>query len=447
MLKKCLKILSLFILVFCFVNCSKNEDNTNTPSIIQPEIEFVKTFGGSKNESAKAVIKTQDGGYTVFGYTQSTDGDITDKIEEGFDYWLLKFDAESSLQWQKTFGGSGDDRGSDIVQTADGGFAVFGFSQSNDGDITENAGASDFWILKLDASGNISWQKSFGFSGADDGISLIETSDNGYLITGVLDVTASGGLGNSKTFATKHAGGDYWAIKLNATGNKQWSKFYGGTFTDTPYDVIQTSDNGYILVGASDSNDVDISNNKGSYDFWVIKISETGTLQWEKSFGGSEIDEASGITNTNDGNYIIVGDTRSNDLNVSKNNGAADLWVIKISPLGELIWEKTFGGNSFDVARSITKTQDNGYLISGSSRSNNGDLSNNNGQNDAWVLKIDADANLKWQKTIGGTDIDFAFDVIELNDKSIIGVGETNSSDFDVKENKGFTDMLIFKIK
>lgn len=447
MLKKCLKILSLIILVFCFTNCSKNEDNTKTPSIIQPEIEFVKTYGGTKNESAKAVIKTQDGGYAVFGYTQSTDGDITDKFEEGFDYWLLKFDAKSSLQWQKTYGGSGDDRGSDIVQTADGGFAIFGFSQSNDSDVTENAGASDFWILKLDASGNISWQKTFGFSGADDGISIIETSDNGYLITGVLDVTASGGLGTSKTFATKHAGGDYWAIKLNATGNKQWSKFYGGTFTDTPNDVIQTSDNGYILVGSSDSDDVDISNNKGSYDFWVIKISETGTLQWEKSFGGSEIDEASGITNTNDGNYIIVGDTRSNDINVSKNNGAADLWVIKISPLGELIWEKTFGGNSFDVARSITKTQDNGYLISGSSRSSNGDVSNNNGQNDAWILKIDADANLKWQKTIGGTDIDFAFDVIELNDQSIIGVGETNSSDFDVTENKGFTDILIFKIK
>ena len=447
MLKKCLKILSLFILVFCFSNCSKNEGNTNTPSIIQPEIEFVKTFGGSKNESAKAVIKTQDGGYTVFGYTQSTDGDIINKLDDGFDYWLLKFDEENNLQWQKTLGGSGDDRGSDIVQTADGGFAIFGFSQSNDGDVTENAGASDFWILKLDASGNISWQKSFGFSGADDGISIIETNDNGYLITGVLDVTASGGLGTSKTFATKHAGGDYWAIKLNATGDKQWSKFYGGTFTDTPNDVIQTSDNGYILVGSSDSDDVDISNNKGSYDFWAIKISETGTLQWEKSFGGSEIDEASGITNTNDGNYIIVGDTRSNDINVSKNNGAADLWVIKISPLGELIWEKTFGGNSFDVARSITKTQDNGYLISGSSRSSNGDVSNNNGQNDAWILKIDADANLQWQKTIGGTDIDFAFDVIELNDKSIIGVGETNSSDFDVLENKGFTDILIFKIK
>lgn len=447
MLKKNLKILYLLTIAFFFANCSKNENDTKEIIPFQPEIEFIKSYGGSKNESAKTVVKTPDNGYAVFGYTQSDDGDVTNKQNGLFDYWLLKFDTANNLQWQKTFGGSDDDRGTDIIQTVDGGFAIFGFSQSADGDVTENAGASDFWILKLDGSGNISWQKSFGFSGADDGISIIQTNDNGFLITGTLDVTASGGLGNSKSFAKKHVGGDYWAIKLNATGNKQWSKFYGGTFTDTPYDVIQTNDNGYILVGSSDSNDVDISNNKGSYDFWVIKISETGTLIWEKSFGGTEIDEARAITNSNDGNYIIVGDTRSNNLDVSENQGAADLWVIKMSPFGNIIWEKTFGGTSFDVARSVSKTQDGGFLISGSSRSSDGDVSNNNGQNDAWVLKIDADANLKWQKTIGGTAIDFAFDVIELNDKSIIGVGETNSSDFDILENKGFTDMLIFKIK
>jgi len=447
MLNKFLVILYLLLLTFLFLNCSKNEDEPKHPVTFQPEIEFVKTYGGSKNESAKTIVKTQDNGYAIFGYTQSNDGDITNKPNDLFDYWLLKFDEADNLEWQKTFGGSDDDRGTDIVPTTDGGFALFGFSQSNDGDVTDNFGASDFWILKLDATGAISWQKSYGFSGADDGVSLIETNDNGYLLTGVLDVTASDGLGNSKTVATKHAGGDYWAIKLNATGDKQWSKFYGGSFTDTPYDVIQTSDNGYILVGSSDSDDVDISNNKGSYDFWVIKISETGALVWEKSFGGSEIDEARGIINSNDGNYIIVGDTRSNDLDVSENNGAADLWVIKISPLGDIIWEKTFGGSSFDVARSISQTQDNGYLISGSSRSSDGNVSNNNGQNDAWILKIDANASLEWQKTIGGSDIDFAYDAVELNNKSIIVVGETNSSDMDIPENKGFTDVLIFKIK
>lgn len=442
------KIILAFGIAF-FCSCSNN-DNPSDEALnsISKEIDFIKTIGGTKNESAQSITKTSDGGYAILGYVQSTDGDVTNKQNDSFDYWLLKYDQNNILQWQKTYGGSDDDRGRDIIQTSDGGFTILGYSKSNDGDVTENNGFNDFWISKLDASGTISWEKSFGFSGADNGISIIQTNDNGYLLTGVLDVSASNGAGNSKSLSSKrHAGGDYWAIKLNASGEKQWSKFFGGTFTDTPYDIIQTEDNGYIIVGSSDSDDVDIKGNKGSYDFWVIKISDTGNLIWEKSFGGSETDEARAITKSSDGNYIIVGDTRSTDLDISSNHGAADLWVIKITPTGNLIWEKTFGGSSFDTGRSVSKTQDNGFIISGSSRSTNGDLLNNSGQNDAWIIKIDDNANLKWQKTVGGSDIDFAYDAVELNDKSVIVVGESNSSNIDIPENKGFTDLLIFKIK
>lgn len=244
-----------------------------------------------------------------------------------------------------------------------------------------------------------------------------------------------------------HAGGDYWAIKLDTNGEKQWSKFFGGTFTDTPYDVVQTKNDNYIIVGSSDSDDVDIKNNKGTYDFWVVNISEDGNLLWEKSFGGSEIDEAWGVTISNDDNLIIIGDTRSGDKDVSKNNGAADIFVIKISSDGDLLWEKSFGGTNFDTARSITKTSDGGFLISGNSRSSDIDLTNNNGQNDALVLKLSNSGNLEWQKTIGGSNTDLAFDVTELSDGTIIVVGESNSSDIDIPENKGFSDLLIFKIK
>ena len=427
-----------------FINCSNDDTPNNDKNF---EVGFIKTFGGSKNESAQSVTKTLDGGYAILGYVQSNDGDVVNKTNESFDYWLLKFDATNNLQWQKNYGGTSDDRGNDIIQTTDGGFAILGFSESNDLDVSENAGATDFWLSKLDATGNISWEKSLGFSGVDNGISLIQTNNNGYLLTGVLDVSASSGLGNSKTTNAKHAGGDYWAIKLNASGEKEWTRFFGGSFTDTPYDVIQSQDNGFIIIGSSDSDDVDIENNQGSYDFWVIKISEIGDLVWEKSFGGSEIDEARAITNSGDGNYIIVGDTRSNDLDVSNNKGAADLWIIKMSPDGNLIWEKTIGGSSFDVGRSISKTQDNGFLISGSSRSLDGDVTENQGQNDAWVLKVNANADIVWQKTIGGSDIDFAYDAVELSDKSIIAVGESSSSDINIPENKGFTDLLVVKIK
>ena len=432
--------------LFFFISCSKQATIT-IPNNIDEKLEIlsIKTFGGTNNDVLKSVTKTADGGYITLGYTQSNDGDIVSKNDTSFDFWVIKFSSDNTLLWSKNFGGSNDDRGESIIETKDGGFAVLGFSQSNDKNIS-NAGSKDFLLIKLTENGTISWQKTFGFSGSDSGTTLIQTNDSGYLITGVLDVTASGGQGNSKSANIRHAGGDVWAIKLNNLGNLEWSKYFGGSFTDTPFGVLETIDNSYIIAASSDSEDFNVSNNKGSYDFWLLKISSEGKLIWEKNFGGSEIDEPRGITTTNDGNFIIVGDTRSSDKDVSFNNGAADIWMLKISTDGDLIWEKTLGGSGFDAARSISKTLDNGFLIAGSSRSSDNGFTNK-GQNDALILKVDNNGNLIWQKTIGGLEIDFLFDVKELNNQSIIAVGESKSSSDDISENKGFTDALIINLK
>jgi hypothetical protein len=433
----------LFVLI-CFGCSDNNRVNTSTSG----DIDFVKTIGGSGNESAQSVVSTNDGGYAILGFTQSIDGDITNKQNSSFDYWVVKFNAQNNMEWQNIYGGTNDDRGRTIIQTQDGGYAIIGSSASNDGDVSGNNGAQDYWLAKLDASGNLSWQQSFGFQGNDIGISVIQTNDQGYLLTGILDVTASGGLGNTlRNALARHAGGDYWVIKLDVSGNLEWSRYFGGNFTDTPEGVVQTDDAGYIIAGGSDSVDTDISGNIGSYDFWVIRIDANGDLIWEKSFGGQEIDEARAIVKSTDGNFVIAGDTRSNTDDVSSNNGAADLWLIKISPEGALIWEKTLGGSSFDVARAITATQDNGFLLAGSSRSSDGDVSQNNGQNDAWALKVDSNGTIQWEKSIGGRNIDFAYGIAELNDKSVVVVGDTTSDDGDIIENKGFTDALIVKIK
>ena len=430
-----------------FLSCSKKDDPLDS-SDFSPEIESITTLWGTKNESAKSVIKTQDGGYAIVGYTQSMDGDVEGKSNESFDYWFLKFNASKELEWQKTYGGSADDRANSVIQTNDGGYAVVGKSKSGDGDVLENAGYDDFWITKLDINGSVSWVQSFGYSGSDVPYSIIQTNDQGYLLSGVLDVSASNGQGDRLTnIQGRHAGGDYWIIKLSSSGVKEWSNYYGGTFTDTAYSAIQTNDNGYIIVGSSDSTDVDISNNKGNYDFWIIKISELGTLIWEKSFGGDQVDEARSISQMADGNYLVIGDTRSSNIDVSQNNGAADVWIIKISPEGSLIWEKTLGGSSFDVGRSISKTQDDGFLIAGNSRSSDGVLDINNGQNDALVMKINNSGYLEWQKTIGGTEVDFFNGVEELIDGSIVAVGDSSSSNGDIIENKGFTDLLILNTK
>ncbi len=428
------------ILLFLCLSCEKKE--VNAPAISNTIVTIVETYGGTKNDVIKSVVTTTDGGYIMLGHTQSNDGDIIDKLDESFDYWVLKFNADSELQWRKTYGGSLDDRGTTIIQTQDGGYAVIGYSQSNDQDVTQNSGAYDFWLAKLTENGTLSWQKSLGYSGTDKGLSVIQTTDNGYFLTGSIDVTASGGAGNSRM----HAGGDYWAIKLTDIGEISWTKYFGGNLNDLPNDAVQTPDGGFIMVGTSDSTDVDISENIGAYDYWIIKIDHTGVLVWEQSFGGEQIEEAHSIVASNDGNYIIVGDSRSSNIDVSVNNGAADVWCIKITPSGELLWEKSFGGASFDSARSIVKTPDNGYLISGSSRSENGLLTNNNGQNDAMVIYLNQNMDVLWQKTIGGSNIDIAYSIVALNESTVIAVGETSSADFDIIENKGFSDGLILNI-
>ena len=437
----------LFFVILIAYGCTES-DLTFNPVVANSNgaPKLVQTYGGSKNDVAKSVVATSDGGFAVLGYTQSMDGDVTGKTTENYDFWVLKFNSDALLEWNKTYGGSGDDRGNSLIETSDGGFALLGYSDSVDGDVTTNNGNRDFWVVKIDAFGALTWQKSFGYTGADEGISIIETSDNHLMLSGVLDVTASGGEGNQGRLYNRHAGGDYWSIKITPTGDIVWSRFYGGTFTDSPTGIKETLNDGFISVGGSDSNDVDISNNKGSYDFWIVKSNLNGDIVWEKSFGGSEIDEARDIISDGNGNHIVVGDTRSNDQDVAFNNGAADLWAIKISNSGELLWNTSIGGSNFDVARSISTTFNNEFIIAGSSRSSNGDVSKNQGQNDAWVLRLDNSGQLLWETTIGGSEIDFSYDAVQINNGTIVAVGETNSSNGDIIDNKGFTDLLIVQI-
>lgn len=442
------KLYTLLILTLLISSCKKDdaviieEPNTSTFETTGA-LESVLVFGGSLNESAETVIKTSDGGYAVLGFTQSTDGDITDKTDSSYDVWLLRFDQDNNLLWNKTYGGTNDEKGHDLIQTEDGGFAVIGYTFSNDGDVDNNAGQQDFWLFKTDAQGNLQWEKTYGYSGLDYGLSIKPANDNGFILSGVLDVTSSGGEGNTRQQQTLHAGGDYWVLKVDQIGNLIWSKYFGGLFTDTAYDVIPTNDNGFIIIGSSDSEDTDISNNIGSYDFWAVKVDNQGVLQWEQNYGGTQIDEAYKIIKTNNNNYLIVGDTRSEDEDISNTFGAADVWAITISEDGNLINQNSYGGENFDVSRSVISDSENGFLICGSSRSGTGQLTQNNGQNDIWVLKTNATGHLKWQTSIGGSNVDFAYGITQLNNNKIITVGETSSDDFDIPENKGFTDLII----
>ncbi|MGB5498201.1 MAG: hypothetical protein WBM77_04685, partial [Maribacter sp.] len=343
------------------------------------EVEWVRSFGGSGEDSGQAVITTSDGGYAILGFSNSLDGDIIGKTTAVNDYWLLKLDAAGNLEWNKTYGGSKDDRGQSLAQTIDGGYILTGYAMSDDGDGSNNEGFHDNWILKLDASGNIEWEKSFGFSGHDHSYDIIQTQDGGFFFIGFLDITAAraDGYNEKGQFLTRHGVGEFWGTKIDAQGNVQWRKYFGGTNNDRAHAVVQSNDGGFVLAGFSESDDFDISDTKGSYDFWVVKIASTGDLVWERSFGGSGIEIAYDIAKTTDNGYVITGNTFSNDTDVSKNNGESDVWLIKLADNGNLLWEKTFGGTQFDAAQAVYPSLDGGFLIAGNSKSSDIDAVSN----------------------------------------------------------------------
>lgn len=456
-----LPLLLLFSFSLVCVSCGKddpagggNPDPDPDPDPNPPAfgvVELVKTYGGSGIDEAVSVIEAADGNYIVFGTTRSADGDITDRSGNDSDFWLLKISKEGEIIWSKTYGGSDDESASRITKTNDGGYLLTGYTTSNDGDVSGNEGFQDYWILKIDNSGNKLWDKNFGFAGSDQAYKAFQTSDGGYFITGFFDVSASGGGGNDLQKGSQrgvlHGVGEFWGIKLDASGNKQWRRYFGGTNNDRSYDAQETADGGFLMTGTSESVDFDKTDPKGSYDYWAVRIKANGDLVWTKSFGGSEIDNSYASIKTNDGNYIMVGDSRSSDQDVTSPRGNADAWLVKLDDNGNKIWQKSYGGSQFDTAHSIVQRSNGDYILSGHSRSNDGDLSKNNGFNDAWIFMVDRDGNLKGQKSIGGSSLDFASEAIETSDNKILVVGNTESNDLDIPSNKGSKDFLFIKLK
>ncbi len=398
-------ILILAIALF-FFSCSDDDsvipDNGYDEALFLGEIDWVKSFGGTDEETAQSVIHTNDGGYAVLGYSKSTDGDLEGKSIPVNDYWVLKLDEEGNVDWSKTYGGSKDDRGQAIIQTSDGGYAVTGYAMSDDGDGSNNEGFHDNWILKLDQLGAIEWEKSFGFSGHDHSYDILQTADGGFFFAGFLDITAAldDGTYYKGNFLTRHGVGEFWGTKIDANGNLEWRSYYGGTNNDRAHAVIEADDGSFVMAGFSESEDYDISNTKGSYDFWVIKLSATGELLWERSFGGSGIEIAYDIAKTDDGAYVVTGNTFSTDKDISMNHGESDIWLIKIDDNGKLLWEKTFGGSQFDAAQGVSTTYDGGFIITGNSKSIDGDANENQGENDIWIIKTDPEGNLDLAGTL-----------------------------------------------
>jgi len=306
---------------------------------------FEKTFGGTNADEGYSVQQTIDGGYIIVGSTYSFGAGSAD-------VYLIKTDPKGNTKWTKTFGGTNDDRGHSVQQTSDGGYIIVGYTTSF------GAGDSDVYLIKTDPNGNTKWTKTFGGTGIDEGHSVQQTSDGGYIIVGY---TKSFGQGDS----------DVYLIKTDKNGNTNWTKTFGGAYDDEGHSVQQTSDGGYIIVGYTKSF------GQGDYsDVYLIKTDPNGNLMWQTNYGCPFSDIAYSIQKTIDSGYIVVGTT-------SSSNDEANVFLTKVGTYGEIIWTKTFGGTGIDEGHSVQQTSDGGYIIAGSTTSFGA------GGPDVYLIKVD----------------------------------------------------------
>ena len=405
------------------------------------DILWQNSYGGTLFEEANAACLTTDNGYVIGGGTFSNDGDVTGN-HGNRDYWVIKLDAQGDLQWQKCLGGSGNDRLYGINSTSDGGVIASGHTTSNNGNVSGNHGSwwPDGWVVKLDSIGSIDWQKCLGGTDSDVIYSVEETFDGGYIAGGWTysndgDVTLNKGIC------------DYWIVKLDSMGNIQWQKTYGGSSYDQLFNAIQLADSSFIVTGSSNSNDGDVSFNRGNDDVWVVKLDANGNMEWGNTYGGSGGDYSYCIAQSANGGYTISAMSFSNDGDVSGGHGYFDVWVFEIDSSGSLIWQKCYGGSDYEASRWLNKTADGGNIIVGTSLSNDGDVTANHGGSDCWVIKTDNNGNLEWQQCYGGSDGEIGRSIFENAAGNHIIASWSSSNDGDVSGNHGDTDYWVFEIE
>ena len=373
---------------------------------------WAKTYSGpAQDEGAYAVRQTADGGFIVGGWTASFG-------VGGGDWWLVRLDPSGTPLWQKTYGGPGGGFGGENVEdleiTSDGGYVVAG--------ATNSFGAEHHQplVLRLDGSGNVLWQKTYRTTGRDWGGSIALSSDGGYVLAGGTDPLPFGG-----DDVEGHV------VKLDASGNVQWQKTYGGALSDQLRDVQQTSDGGFVVAGWTRSFGA------GREDAWVLKLDADGEIQWQKTFGGGNGDQATAVWQTADGGFIVAAGTSS------FGTGHYDVWLLRLDAEGALVWQQTYGGTQADVALDVQQTSDGGFVVMAATGSFGATGL------DPWILKLTAGGTVEWQRRYDTGAVDLQLEEVrQISDGGYIAaVGGTRPCAGCVPPSPGPREFLVLRLQ
>lgn len=366
----------MVIVMGLFWSCSDDDNSTNPDN---QEETWQKIFGGNYDYAAESVVQTNDGGYAIAGFT----GDYPE-----YDFLLMKVNSKGDKLWQKTFNNIYEDRAYSMQQTSDGGFILTGSTGFSEGEFDH---PGNIWLVKTNSEGIKSWEKKFcEDTEYESSRSVIETSDGGFLITGFYN----DGL---------------WIIKTNSSGSLSWEKKYPNENETSGYAIIESSNGSYVITGyVTDSN--------YNQDVLIISLDNNGNEQLYKTYDFSDGDHGNSLVETTDGGYIITGNLEITDEN-------SDLLVFKIDSNGNKIWENTYGGNASDTGETICHSDNGNFIIVGYTRSYG------QGSGDVWLIKLDENGNKIWDKTYGGAEDEWGNSVVQSNDGGYIISGGAESND------------------
>lgn len=342
-----------------------------------------RTYGGGEADAGISVIEVSTGGFACIGYTKSSGAGAAD-------VWLVRTAVDGTPQWTQTYGGTEDDHGHSIQEIAAGGFIILGSTESY------GSGSKDWFLIRVSADGTFLLGHAYGGSDSDEATSVIEVSGG--------DLVLVGDIQNSDT--KDH---DVWLMRTDYLGYEIWNHTYGGVFNDFGRDVIEVNAGGFALVGFTQSYGA------GDYDVYLIRTEANGNLLWSRTYGGSSFENSGALIEVSTGGFAIIGTTRSSG------HGSNDMFLVRTDASGNMLWNKTYGGLDDEGGYSLIEVSTGGFALVGYSESFGA------GDADFWVVRTDVDGNVLWNQTFGGVNYDLARSIVEVSTGGFVVTGTTSS--------------------